>query len=91
VSFILVKKFAFPTMADEDLESPKTKRSNMEVPRMSKDELKSRINDPNVSIIDVRRRKKKEKIKNATPEDPEKVESWMAEYLRNKTLILYCS
>jgi rhodanese-related sulfurtransferase len=78
-------------MADEDLESPKTKRSNMEVPRTSKDELKSRINDPNVSIIDVRRRKEKEKIKNATPEDPEKVESWMAKYLRNKTLILYCS
>ena len=63
----------------------------MEAPRMEKEDLRSRLDDPGIMIIDVRRKKEKEKIKNAVLEDPEKTDSWMNEYPKDKTLLLYCS
>ena len=58
---------------------------------MDKEELKSRINDPKVKIIDVRREKGEKKILNARPEDPENPESWMNNYTKDDILLLYCS
>jgi len=65
------------------------------VPRMSKEELKSMLGDPNVIILDVRTgegwKESKEKIQGAVREDPEEVYSWVNKYPKDKTLVLYCS
>jgi hypothetical protein len=63
----------------------------MDVPRMEKEEFKSRLNDPKVKIIDVRRKREKEKILNARPEDPDNPDSWMDQYSKDDTILLYCS
>jgi hypothetical protein len=54
-------------------------------------ELKSHINDPEVKIVDVRREKEDEKILNARPEDPDKPDSWMDQFSKGDTIVLYCS
>ena len=65
------------------------------VPRMTKDELKSRIGTPDVVVIDVRSQgdwnKEKEMIKGAVRENPIDVSSWMDKYPKDKTLVFYCS
>lgn len=63
----------------------------MEVPRMEIKELKSHINDPEVKIVDVRREKEKKKILNARPEDPDNPDSWMDQFSKDDTIVLYCS
>lgn len=64
-----------------------------EAPRMSKEELKERLDDQEVLIIDVRRHKEESetKIKNAHLEDPDRVDAWMNTYPQDKTIVLYCS
>ena len=66
-----------------------------DAPKISKDGLKSRMGDPNVVIIDVRAegdwRSSAKKIKGAVREDPSKVEAWMDDYDKDKTIILYCA
>ena len=65
------------------------------VPRMTKEELKSLIGNPDVMVIDVRSQgdwnKEKEMIKGAVREDPIDVTSWMEKYPKDKTLVFYCS
>lgn len=65
----------------------------MEIPRMDKEELRSRLDDPGTVLIDVRREQKTadEKIQGASLEDPDQVGSWAASYPQDKTLVLYCS
>lgn len=63
----------------------------MEAPRMEKEDLRSRIEVPDLTIIDVRRKKDKAKIQNAVLEDPKKTESWINKYPKDKTVLLYCS
>lgn len=66
-----------------------------EVPRMTIDELKSKLADASVVVIDVRQGKDWEgsavKIKGAVREDPGKVSDWASKYSKDKTLVFYCA
>ena len=66
------------------------RRFIMEVPRMEINELKSRIDDTNIVIIDVRREKNDLKIKNAIIRNAEDVDYWMNQHPKDKTLVFYC-
>ena len=65
------------------------------VPRMTKEDLKPLVGDPNVIVIDVRSMGDWQKdtlmIKGAVREDPVDMASWMDKYPKDKTLVLYCS
>jgi len=65
------------------------------VPRMSKEDLEAKLDDPDVIILDVRVGKDwKEsgfKIKGAIRENPKKFKSWANKYPKDKTLVLYCA
>jgi predicted sulfurtransferase len=63
-------------------------------PRVSKQTLKSWLDDPNVMIIDVRLfsyNTSKKKIKGAVRKDPFNVESWANTLPKDKKIVLYCS
>ena len=66
-----------------------------DVPRMTKDELKSMLGSKDLILIDVRAGKDwdepKLKIKGAVREDPQDFDSWYGKYPKDKTLVLYCS
>ena len=66
------------------------------VPRMTKEELKPMLGNPEVVIIDVRAATdwngSKEKIQGAVREDPNKnAKSWAGKYSQDKMMILYCA
>ena len=66
-----------------------------EVPRISKEELRTLLGNPDVIIIDVRLSgdlaDSDSKIKRAIHEDPRNVEAWMSKYPKDKTLVFYCA
>ena len=66
-----------------------------EVPRMSKEELRAMLGNPDLVIIDVRSGKDWEasqsKIKGAVREEPRQAKSWADKYDKNKTYVLYCA
>jgi len=66
-----------------------------EVPRISKEDLKSMLGNPDTVIIDVRLSGhlagSDTRIQGAIREDPEKVNSWMDKYPKDKTLVFYCA
>ena len=66
-----------------------------DVSRISKEELKGMMGKEKVIIIDVRSdidlEKSNQKIQGAVIEDAGKVETWMAKYPQDKTLVFYCS
>jgi rhodanese-related sulfurtransferase len=66
-----------------------------DVPRITKDELKSMLDDPKVVILDVIREEdwklSERKIRGAVRESPKKWKSWAQKYGKDKTLVLYCS
>jgi rhodanese-related sulfurtransferase len=78
----LIMALSFPSLAAD-------------VPRITKEELKGMLGKENVIIIDVRsdldQEKSNQKIPGAVLEDPGKVESWMAKYPKDKTLVFYCA
>jgi hypothetical protein len=66
------------------------------VPRMTKEELKSLLGNPDVAILDVRIagewKRGDLKIMGAVREDPEKdYRTWASKYPKDKTLVFYCS
>jgi predicted sulfurtransferase len=66
------------------------------VPRMTKEELKSLLGNPDVIVLDVRIagewKRDALKIQGAVREDPEKdYRSWATKYPKDKTLVFYCS
>jgi hypothetical protein len=65
------------------------------VPRMSIDELKSRLDDASVVVIDVRAagdwNKSDVKIKGAAREVYADSENWVPRYDKGKTIVLYCA
>lgn len=65
----------------------------MVAPRMSIEELLSRIDDPHTTVIDVRRGQNKAgtKIKGAVVHDPEHVHAWAETYDEEQVLVLYCA
>jgi hypothetical protein len=66
-----------------------------DVPRMTKDELKTMLGSKDLVLIDVRTGKdwddSKLKIKGAVREEPKDFETWYAKYPKDKTLVLYCA
>ena len=63
-------------------------------PKMTIEELRPLLGDPNVVIIDVRLgdewKKSESKIKGAVREDPEKpIKDWADKYPKDKTLVFY--
>ncbi len=68
---------------------------SQEPPRISKEELKAMLRDPNVIILDVRIfdewKASDKKIQGATWKNPEQIKSWLAQYPKDNTLVFYCS
>jgi rhodanese-related sulfurtransferase len=66
-----------------------------DVPRITKEELKAMLGNPNLVVIDVRANVdwagSNLRIKGAVREDPRKVNAWMEKYPKDKTLVFYCS
>lgn len=67
-----------------------------EVRRITKEDLKSLLNDPNTTIIDVRQKgdwqKTDVKIKGAIREDPmREAGSWAIRYPKDRNIVLYCA
>jgi rhodanese-related sulfurtransferase len=66
-----------------------------DVPRMTKDELKAMLDNPDLVILDVRSKKdwkdSDTKIQGAIREDPGSIKSWAGKYTKDKTLVLYCA
>jgi len=81
VSLVLV--FGFSLAAAKD------------VPRMTTDELKALLGNPDVVIIDVRTDRdwngSSQKITGAVREDPHQAASWAKNYSPEKTLVIYCA
>jgi hypothetical protein len=70
-----------------------SEKSSKTIQQMSKQELKSRLEDPSLVILDVRRpqdwKKSGKKIKGAIQENPYKFENWYARYPKTKAILLY--
>ncbi len=68
---------------------------SVDAPRMTKDDLKAMMGNPDLLIIDVRYGKDWTdsglKIRGAAREDPEAFDSWANKYPKNKTLVFYCA
>ena len=66
-----------------------------DVKRMSIEDLKARLDDPNVTIVDVRlpvpSKTANIKIKGAIRENPTKISQWIDKYPKDKTLVFYCA
>jgi rhodanese-related sulfurtransferase len=66
----------------------------LKVPRITKEELKSLLGNPDVIILDVRLKEEwkesKWKIPGAVREDPKKdINTWADKYPKDKTLVFY--
>jgi len=71
-------------------------QSGAEARRITSEELKALLDDPNTIIIDVRQegdwKQSDRKIKGAVHEDPMKEEeSWAGKYPKDKNIVLYCA
>ena len=79
ISFIAIITYAVSSFADE-------------VPRMTKEAVKEQIDNPDVTILDVRKGKSWDdslhKIKGAIRENGKKYKKWAEKYPKDKTLIL---
>ena len=66
-----------------------------EVPRMTKEELKPKLDNPDVVIVDVRVGKdwkgSEFKIKGAVRGDKKNISTWAGKYPKDKTLVFYCA
>ncbi len=66
-----------------------------EVPRMGIDELKQRLGEADVVVIDTRlagdATRSQGKIEGSRWQDPNEVEAWAGEYPKAKVLVLYCA
>lgn len=64
-------------------------------PKITAEELKAQLGDPDLIIVDVRRaghwKASDQKIAGAVREDPRDVEGWAGKYAKDKTLVLYCA
>jgi hypothetical protein len=66
-----------------------------DVPRMTIDDLRAQLANPDIVILDVRSTHDWEDattlIKSAVREDPMKLGQWIEKYPKNKTIVLYCA
>jgi hypothetical protein len=68
---------------------------SQEVPRMSIEELKEKLGQADLVVVDVRAdgnwAESKIKIQGAVREEPGKVNDWLSNYPKEKTLVFYCA
>jgi hypothetical protein len=66
-----------------------------EIAKISVQQLKDLLGRPDTVVVDVRTDRdwwrSSKKIPGALREDPSRVDQWMEKYLKNQTLIFYCS
>lgn len=74
-------------------QAPGVAAGGNDVPRMTKEELKTLLGSPEVVILDVRfgGGSAPRRITGSVFEDPEKVSVWSANYPKEKKIVLYCS
>ena len=74
---------------------PGTVLAGNDVPRMTVDELNTRLDEPGLIILDVRQDKdwatSDFKIKYAIYADPNAYDEWGAAYPRHQPIVLYCA
>jgi rhodanese-related sulfurtransferase len=72
-----------------------TSAMSADVPRMTQDELRALLGNPDLVILDVRASPDWTasglKIKGAVREEPNDIASWANKYSKDKTLVLYCA
>ncbi len=77
------------------MRGPGKDRLSGDVPRMQMDELKARLGDPALVVIDVRQTgdwdASSTKIKGAIREEYRSVSDWASNYSKDKTIVLYCA
>ena len=66
------------------------------IPRMTKEQLKEMLGQPEVIVLDVRAAgdwgKAQRKIQGAVREDPDKAaKAWAEKYGKDKTIVVYCA
>ena len=65
-----------------------------DISRITKEELRGKLGDPSLTIIDARYRPNWEKsdrlIAGALREDPMEVSSWIHKYPKNQMIVFYC-
>jgi hypothetical protein len=65
------------------------------VPRMTREQLKAQLGNSGFVIIDVRSthdwEESNTKIKGAIRENPSRLDTWVNNYPKDKTIILYCA
>jgi len=65
-----------------------------DAPRITKEELKAKLNEPSLAVIDVRYgpnwKTSGQKIAKAVREDPTEIGSWVGKYQKDQTLVFYC-
>ena len=66
-----------------------------DAPRITMEELKSMLGDPNLVIIDSlvgdQWETVAQKLPGAVHEDPDDVDSWAGKYPKDKTIVTYCA
>ncbi|MBW1708970.1 MAG: hypothetical protein JRG97_02850 [Deltaproteobacteria bacterium] len=66
-----------------------------DVPRITKEQSKEMLGDPDVVIIDVRVQNdfkgSELKIMGSVRENPDKTAKWAGKYNKNKTYVIYCA
>jgi rhodanese-related sulfurtransferase len=81
--FMLLIAFTMPVYGAED------------VPRISTEQLKDILGNPDLILLDVRTEKEwgesDRKIVGAVRVDPDDVSSWAGEYTEDQKIILYCA
>lgn len=64
-----------------------------EAPRIAKEDLRARLGDPDLIVLDVRTegdwQASGRKIRGAIRENPSRFEAWADKYSKEKTLVLY--
>lgn len=72
-----------------------TEKTAKAVQRMTTEELKARLGDADLVVIDVRTggdwQESGQKIAGAVREDPSALDTWAGKYPAEKTLVLYCA
>lgn len=66
-----------------------------QVPRMSKEDLREKMDRPEVAVLDVRKESDYQdsdlKIQGAVRVDPTDIDAWVSRYPRDQELVLYCA
>jgi rhodanese-related sulfurtransferase len=73
---------------------PQTGRAS-ETPRMTKEQLKTMLDHPDILVVDVRTTPdwddSESMIKGAVRKDPRKIQIWIKQYPKNKIIVFYCA